>query len=35
MTGLFCEACLKLEIEEYFAAFAREWDSYLNVNHCK
>ena len=23
MTGLFCEACLKLEINEYFAAFAQ------------
>lgn len=23
MTGLFCEACLKLEINEYFTAFAQ------------
>ncbi|MGD0941026.1 MAG: hypothetical protein ABR905_15065 [Terracidiphilus sp.] len=23
MTGLFCETCLKLEINEYFAAFAQ------------
>jgi hypothetical protein len=23
LTGLFCEACLKLEINEYFAAFAQ------------
>jgi len=23
MTGLFCEACLKLEINEYFEAFAQ------------